>query len=202
MPNTNIPIEHHPLEPFLPSNGRVLMLGSFPPQKKRWCKDFEFYYPNFTNDMWRVFGLVFFSDALHFINSEKKTYRKEQIIAFLRIKGIALYDTACAIRRLNDNASDKFLEVVEQTDIESLLVKMPLCTTIVTTGQKASDTICERFMIAKPKVGSYTDTIVTLPDGQQRPIRLYRMPSTSRAYPLPLQKKAEAYKHLFSSIFK
>lgn len=31
-------IERHPLEPFLPANARLLMLGSFPPQKKggRW----------------------------------------------------------------------------------------------------------------------------------------------------------------------
>lgn len=27
-------IERHPLEPFLPANARLLMLGSFPPQKK------------------------------------------------------------------------------------------------------------------------------------------------------------------------
>ena len=27
-------IEQHPLEPFLPGNARLLMLGSFPPQKK------------------------------------------------------------------------------------------------------------------------------------------------------------------------
>lgn len=26
-------IEQHPLEPFLPGNARLLMLGSFPPQK-------------------------------------------------------------------------------------------------------------------------------------------------------------------------
>lgn len=39
-----IPVEEHPLEPFLPSNARLLMLGSFPPQKKRWSIDF--FYPN------------------------------------------------------------------------------------------------------------------------------------------------------------
>lgn len=27
-------IEQHPLEPFLPANAQLLMLGSFPPQKK------------------------------------------------------------------------------------------------------------------------------------------------------------------------
>jgi hypothetical protein len=37
-------IEEHPLEPFLPVNAKLLMLGSFPPQKKRWSM--EFFYPN------------------------------------------------------------------------------------------------------------------------------------------------------------
>lgn len=29
-------IEVHPLEPFLPENGRILFLGSFPPPRGRW----------------------------------------------------------------------------------------------------------------------------------------------------------------------
>ncbi len=49
-------IEQHPLEPFLPGNARLLMLGSFPPQKKRWSM--EFYYPNWNNDMWRITGFL------------------------------------------------------------------------------------------------------------------------------------------------
>ncbi len=45
-------IEYHPLKPFLPASARVLFLGSFPPQRKRWCMDF--YYPNFINDHWHT----------------------------------------------------------------------------------------------------------------------------------------------------
>lgn len=53
-----IPVEKHPLKPFLPANAKLLMLGSFPPPRHRWCMDF--YYPNPQNDMWRIFGHVFF----------------------------------------------------------------------------------------------------------------------------------------------
>ena len=60
-----IPVETHPLEPFLPEDARLLMLGSFPPKRERWSMDF--FYPNFNNDMWRIFGLVFFSDRAAFI---------------------------------------------------------------------------------------------------------------------------------------
>mgnify|MGYP003329557287 CR=1 FL=1 len=191
MEKNNISVERHPLEPFLPENGRVLMLGSFPPQRKRWCV--EFYSPNFTNDMWRVMGLVFYGNALRFVDVERKTYRLEDIVAFLKEKGIGLFDTASAVRRLKDNASDKDLEVVTPTDVEALLRRMPLCRTIVTTGQKATETICQRYGVEMPKVGSFSAFEL---HGEQ--FRLYRMPSTSRAYPLALAKKAEAYKQMFS----
>lgn len=206
-----VAIEHHPLEPFLPKNGRLLMLGSFPPQKKRWCMDF--FYPNFTNDMWRVIGLLFFGNALHFVDQEKKLYRMTDIVAFLNSYGIGIYDTACAVRRLKDNASDKELEIVEATDIEALLMKMPQCKTIVATGQKAAETISERYGVKMPKVGEYTSFKISgfgsFPKNnldipcmnEDENFRLYRMPSTSRAYPLALKKKAEVYGRMFSEVF-
>lgn len=142
-------IEQHPLEPFLPGNARLLMLGSFPPQKKRWSM--EFYYPNWNNDMWRITGFLFFNDKDYFVDKTKKAFCKERLISFLQKKGIALFDTASAIRRLQDNASDKFLEVVQPTDIPALLHRIPQCKAIVTTGEKATDTLCTQFSIDKPK---------------------------------------------------
>ena len=140
-------VEHHPLEPFLPENAVLLMLGSFPPQKKRWSMDF--FYPNLQNDMWRIFGFIFFDDKDYFLTPEK-IFDKERIIAFLREKGIALYDTASCVRRLQDNASDKFLEVVSPTDIGLLLQQLPSCRAVVTTGQKATDVFCEQMEAKEP----------------------------------------------------
>lgn len=186
-------IEEHPLDPFLPEGGKLLMLGSFPPQRKRWCIDF--YYPNFTNDMWRLMGSIFYGDHLHFVDTEAKKYRKDEIVEFLVRTGIGIYDTACAVRRLNDNASDKFLEVVRATDIEALLARMPQCRAIVTTGQKATDTICGRFGIQPPQMGGHTCFFL---HGEE--FRLYRMPSTSRAYPMALATKAEPYSRMFAEL--
>mgnify|MGYP003248340978 CR=1 FL=1 len=146
----DIEIENHPLEPFLPANARLLMLGSFPPQKKRWSMDF--YYPNLNNDMWRIVGLLFFNNKDYFLNETRKAFCRERIISFLNDKGIALFDTASAIRRLQDNASDKFLEVVQPTDISRLLGQLPECKAIVTTGQKATDTLRAQFEVEEPKV--------------------------------------------------
>ena len=61
--------ELHPLEPFLPGNARILMLGSFPPKRIRWSM--EFFYPNLQNDMWRIMGLLFFGDKAHFLADPK-----------------------------------------------------------------------------------------------------------------------------------
>ena len=186
-------IEKHPLEPFLPAKAKLLMLGSFPPQKKRWSM--EFYYLNLNNDMWRIFGILFFDDKDYFLNETRKAFCRERIIDFLNEKGIALFDTASSIRRLQDNASDKFLEVVEATDVTALLRQLPECKAIVTTGQKATDTLRQQFNVEEPKVGDYSEFIF-----EGRAMRLYRMPSSSRAYPLALDKKATAYRIMYQDL--
>ena len=189
-------VEYHPLIPFLPENGKVLFLGSFPPQRKRWCMDF--YYPNFINDHWRIEGQVFFGDKNHFVDVKAKRFKIDEIVAFCQEKGLAFFDTSTAVRRLQDNASDKFLEVVEPTDIRALLKQLPHCKAIVTTGEKATETICSSMDIPEiPKV----NCSVAIPelfnnDGEQ--VWLYRLPSSSRAYPLSFDKKVEAYTRCFN----
>ena len=138
--------------------------------------------------MWRIMGIIFFNEKDHFLIESKKAFCRERIIDFLNEKGIALFDTATAIRRLQDNASDKFLEVIQPTDIRELLNQLPLCHAIATTGQKATDTLRQQFDIVEPKVGGYSEFM-----DNDRAMRLYRMPSSSRAYPLKLETKAEAY---------
>ena len=193
MNNPILPIEEHPLEPFLPANAKLLMLGSFPPQKKRWSMDF--FYPNLQNDMWRIFGLLFFDDKEHFLLPGKKAFNKEYLIEFLTEKGIALYDTATSVRRLQDNASDKFLEVVKPTDIRLLLKQLPQCQAIITTGQKATDIIRNQIEVDEPKVGESCPFTF-----EDRMMRLYRMPSSSRAYPMAIEKKAAAYRFMLSEL--
>ena len=218
-------VEYHPLRPFLPERAKVLFLGSFPPQRKRWCMDF--YYPNFINDHWRIEGQIFYGDKNHFVDLEAKRFRIDEIVAFCEEKGLAFFDTSTAIRRLQDNASDKFLEVVEPTDIPALLKRLPHLRAIVTTGEKATETICRTMGMAEtPKVNSYveitntdgtdeTDSL-TNTDGTDETdilantnstnltngggLLLYRLPSSSRAYPLSFDKKVEAYRRFFDFI--
>lgn len=186
-------VERHPWQPFLPDGCRVLMLGSFPPARKRWCMDF--FYPNFINDMWRIMGIVFYQDKSHFVDENRKKFLIDRIIPFLQDQGIGLFDTAVAVKRMKNTASDKDLEVVETTDLDSLLHHIPQCETVVTTGQKATDIFCGHFQIMQPKVGDFTP--FTFND---RNMRLYRMPSSSRAYPMRVERKAEYYARMFQDI--
>ncbi len=186
-------IESHPLEPFLPANARLLMLGSFPPPRKRWSMDF--FYPNLQNDMWRIFGHLFFNDKNHFLLPDKASFCKEEIVTFLQEKGIALFDAATVVRRLQGNASDKFLEIIEPTDIRLLLKQLPQCQAIAATGQKAIDTIRLQVDADEPPVGRKVPFSF-----EDRDMHLYRMPSSSRAYPLALEKKAEYYLSMFKDL--
>ena len=204
-------VEKHPFEPFLPENARILFLGSFPPQPHRWC--IPFYYPNWINDFWRIMGLIHFGNKDHFCIPGEKRFDESLIRAFCTAAGLAFYDTACEVRRLRDNASDAFLEVVTPTDIPSLLLQIPRCNTLVTTGQKATEVVAQTFSCPIPSMGGSVEIDIPVPDlpagrdsnshaglepaSHHREVHFWRMPSTSRAYPLPLEKKAAAYRQLF-----
>ncbi|RZF54557.1 uracil-DNA glycosylase family protein [Acinetobacter halotolerans] len=192
---TDIEIETHPLLPFLPANAKLLMLGSFPPPQSRWKMDF--YYPNYQNDMWRIFGLIFFKDKDYFLDLPNKNFKEQLIRDFLTQIGVGIFDTAYRVKRLQGNASDKFLEIVTPTDLSQLLAKIPMCHTILTTGDKATDTLMQHFPApaVKPMIGQSVQV-----NYANRELNLYRLPSSSRAYPLALEKKADAYRQFFKEI--
>ena len=185
--------ELHPLGFFLPENTRLLMLGSFPPPKARWSMDF--YYPNIQNDMWRILGLIFYGNKDAFLR-DKKAFSEEKAKAFCREKGIGIGDTAMEVIRLKANASDKFLEVVRPIDPEKVLSQIPECVAIVVTGQKAMDTLLSVLPgTEEPKAGFSSEFSC-----MGRTMRLFRMPSSSRAYPRPLEEKAAIYRGMFETL--
>ncbi|MDE6073610.1 MAG: uracil-DNA glycosylase family protein, partial [Muribaculaceae bacterium] len=112
MDNQNIqPIEQHPWEPFIPEGARILIMGTFPPGAHRWSMDF--YYPNPTNDFWKIMGLIFLGNPDALRDSSGRKYDVDAVKTLMTEKHIALNDTARRVRRLKGNASDKFLEIIE-----------------------------------------------------------------------------------------
>lgn len=189
-------IEQHPLKPFLPPQAKVLLLGSFPPPKTRW--KMEFYYPNLQNDMWRIMGIIFFNHKNHFIDVENKKFKEQQIKDFLIHQGIAIYDMAEEVIRHKGNAADKHLEVIKLIDLEEILKKIPNCNAIITTGDKATQALIQSLKTSTqmPKIHQPSITKLT-----QKIVHLYRLPSSSRAYPLALEQKAKIYADCFKVIF-
>lgn len=190
-----LPTEKHPWPPFIPDGAKILIMGTFPPKPNRWSMDF--YYPNKINDFWRIMGLIFFGSKDHFVDPATGMFRLPEIKAMLSDRGIALNDTGAEVCRLKDNASDKFLEIVRPVDLRGLLCGMPECHAVATTGEKAAGVISEITGTPLPKMGESLQCFYADAD---REIEIFRMPSTSRAYPMKIEKKAEFYAGMFRSV--
>lgn len=155
----------------------------------------EFHYPNFQNDMWRIMGNIFYADPNYFRVGEEKRFDPIRIEAFLREKGVALCSSAKTAIRLKGNASDKDLKIVDPIDMDELLLKLPKLKWLFTTGGLATDTLLG--LLPEKHKAPKTNEWVVYPYSATRELYLYRLPSTSRAYPLSLANKTEAYRQFF-----
>lgn len=187
-------IELRPFPPFLPPNTTVLMMGSFPPAAEK--RAMEFHYPNFQNDMWRVYGLVFFGNAMHFQRVGEKAFDAEKIKAFLTARGIGSCPGVRRAIRTHGNASDAYLKVVETVELPEILEKIPQCRRICTTGGKATEILLALLETEVRAKDFKTGMTITARCGD-RDLFVTRLPSTSRAYPMKLEKKAKAYRAFF-----
>ncbi len=203
-------LETHPFEPVLPPNATVMMMGTFPPTADKWAM--SFHYPNFYNDMWRIYGRVFFDDADYFRVGDEKRFDPERIRDFMFERGIASCPTVKQAIRETGNASDKNLTVVTPVDLDVILPQVPKVATLFTTGGKATEVLLGLLdePIAKSKHPK-TNQSMDYPyqwqstDDQKADVNnltLCRLPSTSRAYPLSLDKKVAAYKAFFEKMGK
>lgn len=208
----NLEIENHPFKPVLPPNATVMMMGSFPPTSDKWAM--SFHYPNFYNDMWRIYGGVFFDDIDHFRVGDEKRFDPEQISEFLFERGIASCPTVRQAIRETGNASDKNLTVVTPVDLDLILPQVPKVKALFTTGGKATEVLLN--LLQEPPIKSKypkTNQSIDYPYQWQNKdaellgksvneLTLHRLPSTSRAYPLALDKKIAAYKAFFEKVGK
>ncbi|WP_424410560.1 DNA glycosylase [Pasteurella sp. PK-2025] len=188
-------IETHPFPPIFPPHATVMMMGTFPPKENKRCM--HFHYPNFQNDMWRIYGEVFFHDAQYFQVPNEKRFDPEKIERFLNERGIALCSTVQRAIREKENASDKFLTIVEPVDLAFALQQVPHCRWLFTTGGKATETLLSLLKenVPMPKTNQYVEFCYA-----GRELALYRLPSTSRAYPIRLQNKVESYRTFFELV--
>lgn len=187
--NIDLTIYTHPWEPFVPAGARILIMGTFPPGEHRWSMDF--YYPNATNDFWKMMGVVFYDDASALYDATTRTYRLDEIKVLLERHHIALHDTAHRIRRLRGTASDDNLEIVEPVDLRGILEGAPDISALCTTGGLASEILEGITGIRAPKMGEMTEG-----EYLGRKMHFWRMPSTSRQFPRKVEWKAAYYRRM------
>ncbi|WP_406947677.1 DNA glycosylase [Psychrobacter fozii] len=186
-----------------------MMMGTFPPTSDKWAM--SFHYPNFYNDMWRIYGRVFFDDADYFRVGDDKCFDPERIRAFMFDRGIASCPTVKQAIRETGNASDKNLTVVTPVDLDDILLQVPKVKTLFTTGGKATEVLLN-LLSEPPTKSKYPKTNQSMDypyewqsadsKADVNNLTLHRLPSTSRAYPLSLDKKVAAYKAFFEKMGK
>lgn len=209
---TNKKIEDHPFPPILVNTADILMMGTFPPTANKWSMDFH--YPNFYNDMWRVYGQVFFDNKDYFRTKNQfeelnKNFDPQRIIDFLHERNIASCPTVQQAIREEGNASDKHLTVIKAVDLPNILMQLPNVHSIFTTGGKATEILLEILNATLPE-NTPKKQQFKLPKTNQsidfpfldRSLTLYRLPSTSRAYPLSFDNKVSAYRDFFKKVGK
>jgi hypothetical protein len=72
--------------------------------------------------------------------------------------------------------------------LSEILAQIPDCKSIISIGGKSAEIVADILGVKTPAVGEFVETVFS-----NRTIRLYRMPSTSRAFPLKIEVKAQAY---------
>lgn len=191
-------IEKHPFTPFLPKGCKVVMCGTFPPKPEKWSMDF--FYPNRQNDMWKIYGEIFYNDKDYFFNNETKNIDKIGIQEMLTEYKIGVGETATEVIRTKGNASDKYLQIVTPINLSNLFAKAPDCQVIATTGEKAASVIAELTNTEIPKMGECINCEVVMENGTKREFLHWRLPSTSRAYPMKFEVKTAYYRDLLKYI--
>ncbi|MBD5204444.1 MAG: uracil-DNA glycosylase family protein, partial [Bacteroidales bacterium] len=75
---------------------------------------------------------------------------------------------------------------------------LPECRAVALTGKLAAEVACEITGADMPPLGGFSEVDFLLSDGSVRHLKIWRMPSSSRAYPMKLEKKAESYRAMLS----
>jgi G:T/U-mismatch repair DNA glycosylase len=130
--------EIHPFEPYVPSNSRILLLGSFPGREQTQNKigEDDWFYGASRNQFWKILERVFQTQL--FTKSDKQLLFSRQ--------GIAITDLFLEINRSAASNGDEHLRVMQYNTlaISQILIQFPDIPEVIsrkTTRQQSSFTI-------------------------------------------------------------
>jgi G:T/U-mismatch repair DNA glycosylase len=131
--------EIHPWNWYLPSEAKILIIGTFPPTLRNWS--FDFFYPNKNNYFWKIMARIAGRELQYLTGTEAVTERKE-ILCLLKT-GVS--DMGKIIRRKAGNSLDQNLEIVEYMNIFQLLQENPSVRKIIFTSSSGSSNAIRWF---------------------------------------------------------
>jgi G:T/U-mismatch repair DNA glycosylase len=140
--NTKVEALDEPLpwEPYVPLNANKLILGTFPTHEKNW--DFNFYYPNKNNPMWKILSAIAKTDLTHSKNEITSVNERKAILDKLNL---AMTDMGKVIRRQKVSSLDIDLFPIEFIDVFNILDKYPSIQTIILTSSTKGNSVLSWF---------------------------------------------------------
>jgi G:T/U-mismatch repair DNA glycosylase len=138
--NEEYTIEIHPDWDFDIPEMKTLILGNFPPHKKRW--DYEFFYPNKQNNFWRVLAAIN-GKPLKEISGWPAVKERKAIMKDLKT---GVMNIAAKIKRKGHSARDTDIEIIEYNDVLNVILKHPELETIIIAGYSARNSTAVKFI--------------------------------------------------------
>jgi G:T/U-mismatch repair DNA glycosylase len=125
---------------------KYLILGSFPPHESR--RDYPFYYPNSSNRFWDILAKI----AKKKLAYVKKLTEKEKLKAveeryeIMRLLKVGVQNIGLEIKRKNNSADDKDIEIEKFQDILSIIKKHNELEKILLSGYSAPNSTAKSFL--------------------------------------------------------
>lgn len=175
---------------------KALIIGSFPPPRKKWSM--EFFYPNKQNNFWPVLAGVAGIELKSFEGTSAVEERK----VIMEKLNIGIEDMGKTILRKNDSALDANIRITSNYDILGILSRYKNIKVFITAGFHDDNSAYESLVrYLKEK-----DILVTLPmkkgAGQRfsfiyegRLINCIMLNSTSKAARKSLKELIEQYSY-------
>lgn len=132
--------EYHPHWYFEIPEMKTLILGSYPPHKKRWS--YDFYYPNNSNPFWDVLAGVFGEELKHY-RCDAAVKERQQLMIDTKI---GVENLGQVIKRKGDSAADKDIEIIKFRDILGILDRHPEIEQILLPGYSGSSSTYHLFI--------------------------------------------------------
>jgi G:T/U-mismatch repair DNA glycosylase len=174
---------------------KTLILGNFPPHKKRW--DYEFFYPNKQNNFWKVLAVIN-GKPLKEMSGLPAIEERKNIMKNIKT---GVMNIARRIKRKGHSARDTDIEIIEYNDVLNVIHKHPELETIIIAGYSAKNSTAIKFIEYLNSQNIEYEPPVKIKAGEKfiisigrKKIKCVIVNSTSTAFPIKLDDLVSQFK--------